>query len=262
VRLRIKNWKTFQHYDHRCPPWIKLHFKILSSRDWVSASDSDRVLAIACMLIASQDEAKDGSFDADPEYIYRVAYLHALPDFKPLIDRGFLEVLADASACKQMPTNGVTEKSREETEEEREEEALNGSELVLKICHAYPNCKYRHEMEIPPVVTNTIWKAINLEKGQWWVLEQYAKDYADSKPDPKFVMAIEKFFGDPNKYRRNWTSGDTKQPISKLEQLRALRAADGQNGRELEKQHGRPNPDAGIGERIPGGVPASGGAEI
>jgi hypothetical protein len=121
ARLRIKNWKTFQHYDHRCPPWIKLHFKILSSRDWVKASDSERVLAIACMLIASQDEAKDGSFDADPDYIQRVAYLNTPPDFKPLIDKGFLEVLADASACKQESTNGVTEKrqSREETETEQ-----------------------------------------------------------------------------------------------------------------------------------------------
>jgi hypothetical protein len=118
MRLRVKNWKTFQHYDHRCPPWIKLHFKILHSKDWVTFNDAERVLAIACMLVASQDEAKDGSFDADPDYVRRVAYLNSTPDFNPLITLGFLETLADASACKQKIQNGVTET---ETEKKREE---------------------------------------------------------------------------------------------------------------------------------------------
>lgn len=116
-RLRIRNWRTFQHYKDRCPPWVKLHFKMLTSRDWVSASDSERVLAVACMLIASQDAANDGSFDADPEYFTRVAYLNSSPDFNSLIKLGFLETLADASGCKQK-----IQKSSPETEEETERE--------------------------------------------------------------------------------------------------------------------------------------------
>jgi hypothetical protein len=225
MRLRIKNWKTFQHYDHRCPPWIKLHFKILSSRDWVSASDRERVLAIACMLIASQDEAKDGSFDADPEYIQRVAYLSEVPDFKPLINRGFLELQADASECKQMSTNGVTEKSRDRVIEETEKS--DGSEIVLKVLQAYPYCKYRNEMEIPPIVSHYVQKAINMEKGQWWVLESYARAYADSKPDPEYVISPEKFFSDPNKYRREWKRGEpTKSTFSGIGALLKADAED------------------------------------
>jgi hypothetical protein len=223
LRLRIKNWKTFQHYDHRCPPWIKLHFKILSSRDWVSASDSERVLAIACMLVASQDEAKDGSFDADPEYIQRVAYLHTAPDFNPLINRGFLETLADASACKQKIPNGVTEKSRDREEEETEES--DGGEIVLKVLQAYPNCKYKNEMEIPPIVAHYVKQAINWENGQWWLLEAYAKAYADSKPESKYVMGPEKFFSDPNKYRKEWGNGD-KQTGRYTELLNSLSEVD------------------------------------
>ena len=123
MRLRIKNWETFQHYKNRCPPWIKLHFKILSSRDWVNLNDADRVLAIASMLIASQDDANDGSFDADPDYFYRVAYLKTRPNFNNLIKQGFLEVLlADASVCKRMPTNAIPEK---ETETEIEKKLLS-----------------------------------------------------------------------------------------------------------------------------------------
>lgn len=120
--LRIRNWGQYQHYKDRCPPWIKLHFKLLSSRDWVVLADASRVLAVACMLVASQSDGEPGEFSADPEYIQRVAYLHDTPDFKPLIDCGFLEVvdgvLADASGCKQKLANRTTEA---ETEKEKKD---------------------------------------------------------------------------------------------------------------------------------------------
>lgn len=96
--LRVRNWAKYQHYKDRNPPWIKLHFAMLSSKDWVMMNDSERVLAVACMLIASQSDTPDGSFDADPDYIKRVAYLSSTPDFNSLIKLGFLE---DASGCKQ-----------------------------------------------------------------------------------------------------------------------------------------------------------------
>lgn len=114
ARLRVKNWSQYQHYKDRAPPWIKLHFKLLHSRDWVSASDSDRVLAIASMLIASQDDAGDGSFEADPDYFQRVAYLSKRPDFNNLIRLGFLE---SASKTEQKQANVSTET---ETETETE----------------------------------------------------------------------------------------------------------------------------------------------
>lgn len=96
--LKIKNWKKFQHYNDRNPPWIKLHFEILSSTDWVTLNDASRVLAVASMLIASRN---DGKVPADPHYIKRVAYLNTLPNFKPLINCGFFEnPQADASTLQ------------------------------------------------------------------------------------------------------------------------------------------------------------------
>jgi hypothetical protein len=109
--LRVKNWRKFQHYSDRNPPWIKLHFEILSSRDWVTLDDASRVLAIACMLIASRNE---GVIPADSDYVQRVAYLKKPPNFKPLIACGFLEVASD---CKQMLAS-----ARPETETETETE--------------------------------------------------------------------------------------------------------------------------------------------
>lgn len=138
MRLRIRNWREYQHYKDRAPPWIKLHFSILSSKDWVCASNSERLLAIACMLIASQDKVNDGSFDADPNYFQRVAYLHEVPDFNPLIKSGFLEVmLADASKLYQMQADARPEESRGEERQSRAEDiplsdSANPDDVQLK----------------------------------------------------------------------------------------------------------------------------------
>jgi len=109
--FRVKNWTKFQHYRDRNPPWIKLHFEMLSSQDWVELDDASRVLAIACMLIASRN---GGEVPANPGYLKRVAYLNKAPNFKPLIECGFLE---SASGCKQMLAT-----ARPETETETETE--------------------------------------------------------------------------------------------------------------------------------------------
>lgn len=94
--FRIRNWRTFQHYRDRNPPWIKLHCEILSSEDWVSLDDDGKLLAIACMVIAAKN---DGEVPNNPDYVKRVAYLEQYPNFGPLVLCGFLEdPQADASA--------------------------------------------------------------------------------------------------------------------------------------------------------------------
>ena len=110
----VRNWRKYQHYTDRNPPWIKLHFEILSSEDWVMLADDSRVLLIASMLIASRNQ---GKVPNNPEYIRRVCHLKKV-DFKPLIDIGFLEC---ASSCKQMQAEfrPETEAYKEETEKNR-----------------------------------------------------------------------------------------------------------------------------------------------
>lgn len=110
---RVRNWSQFQHYKKRNPPWIKLHFELLSSRDWVMLDDASRLLAIACMLVASRH---NGEVPDDPEYIRRVAHLDRVPNLKPLIKCGFIE--SQAFACK--PLANACAIDREETERESE----------------------------------------------------------------------------------------------------------------------------------------------
>jgi uncharacterized phage protein (TIGR02220 family) len=102
----IPTWREYQHYADRSPPWIKLHYDMLSSRSWVMLADASRVLMVSCMLIASRN---DGRVPDDIEFLKRVAYINGKVDLKPLIDIGFLvpnfNVLADASGCKQKQAN-------------------------------------------------------------------------------------------------------------------------------------------------------------
>jgi len=109
TELRIRNWRKFQHYKDRSPPWIKLHYDLISSKDWVTLDDCSKLLAVVCMLIASRN---DGCIPNDPEYIQRVAYLKKKVDLKPLVECGFLE--ADASSRKQMLADDPPEERRGE----------------------------------------------------------------------------------------------------------------------------------------------------
>lgn len=125
---RIKNWREFQHYKDRNPPWIKLHFSILSSKDWVTLDDASRVLAITLMLIGSKNEGLIDGSDSGLEYIRRVAYLKKRPNIKPLILCGFLEI---ASECKQMLAEFRPETENINTDREEVPAEVSGERTAL-----------------------------------------------------------------------------------------------------------------------------------
>lgn len=80
--------------------------------------DASKLLAVVCMLVASRNE---GRVPANPIYVKKVGQLDATPDFKPLIQCGFLEDVADAStpqadACPRAHSR----EAETETEAERE----------------------------------------------------------------------------------------------------------------------------------------------
>lgn len=129
AHYRIIGWDKYQHYKDRDPPWIKLHRDTLTSQTWVDADDRTRVLAIACMLIAA---GTDNRIPADPGFVRRRAYLGYDPDFQPLIDLGFVELVNDAKdlaenrkrplAQRKQTLASDTECSSETEERQRREE--------------------------------------------------------------------------------------------------------------------------------------------
>ena len=133
MRYQIIGWSDYQHYKDRAPPWIKLHHTLLTSEFWVMSDDASKLLAIASMLLAARDKACDGSFNGDPEYVKRFAYLGSNPNFKPLIEHGFISMLQDAS---NVLAPCITEKSREEKRTPYSPPKVD--ETFAEFWHAYP----------------------------------------------------------------------------------------------------------------------------
>ena len=123
--LKIRNWETFQHYRDRSPPWIKLHVEILSSKDWVLATDRTKLLMVVCMLVASRN---GGEIPNEPEYLKKVGQLNHVPDLSPLMsgDNPWLQAsastIAQASAIPRALARGEKRRGEESREEKSREE--------------------------------------------------------------------------------------------------------------------------------------------
>lgn len=120
--LRVKDWREFQHYKGRRPPWIKLHRGLLDNYEFHSLPDASRALAPCIWLLAS--EYDEGAIPWNPSAIafrLRMDETRFLAALNPLIEAGFLTCDDNASGalaeCKQ---NHLSESEEEtETEEER-----------------------------------------------------------------------------------------------------------------------------------------------
>jgi hypothetical protein len=115
--LRIKNWREFQHYTDRLPPWVKLHHSLLDNFEFHSLPVASKALAPMLWLLASEN--LDGSISDDLTKVafrLRTTVNDVQTALKPLIDKGFVasdsNVLAD---CEQ--------RALPETETETETEA-------------------------------------------------------------------------------------------------------------------------------------------
>jgi hypothetical protein len=123
MTIRVKNWKDFQHYKDRSPPWIKLHKGLLDNYEYQCLPVASRALAPMLWLLASESDR--GEIDPDPKKIafrLRMSEKEVVEAIKPLIAAGFLICDSGTLAeCKQpaMPET-ETETYKPETETERE----------------------------------------------------------------------------------------------------------------------------------------------
>lgn len=101
-----KNWHSFQHYNKRNPPWVKLHRALLDDSTFQQLPDASRALAPMLWLIASSE--KCGTFNADSsELAFRLRTTSEWIDIalKPLIEKGLFIVASKLLAsCKQLAT--------------------------------------------------------------------------------------------------------------------------------------------------------------
>jgi len=51
-----QDWREFQHYKHRDPPWIRLYRKLLNDREWFGLDGDAAKVLIMCWPIASEND--------------------------------------------------------------------------------------------------------------------------------------------------------------------------------------------------------------
>ncbi len=116
--MRIKNWRQFQHFKDRTPPWIKLHKGLLDDPDWHNLDAECSKILVMLWLIASEDPEMNG----------------ALPDIRKLSFRLRIEENRLKKVCIKLShyldhddinviSPCYTEERRGETETETEKEA-------------------------------------------------------------------------------------------------------------------------------------------
>lgn len=126
LMLSVKNWRKFQHYQHRRPPWIKLHRELLDDYDFLRLPLASQALAVRLWLIAS--ETDDGSLPSD---VGKLAFrLHCSEKetseaINALVSCGFLDCSQVASDALAESTQSATlEKSRDREESEKKKEKI------------------------------------------------------------------------------------------------------------------------------------------
>jgi hypothetical protein len=91
--LTVKNWKQFQHYGKRNPPWIKLHRAILDDYAFCALPDIAKGHLMLLWLYASQN---NGQVPFDIPFLERKLSCSGI-DLSLLVQSGFLVELPSAS---------------------------------------------------------------------------------------------------------------------------------------------------------------------
>jgi len=67
--MQIKNWKKFQHFKDRKPPWVKLYRDLLDDIEWFELDPKAAKVLVMLWLIASED---DGNIPTAKQLAFRL----------------------------------------------------------------------------------------------------------------------------------------------------------------------------------------------
>ena len=125
IKIAPKNWKKFQHYTGRTPPWIKLHRSLLDDYSFHCLPLASKALAPGLWLLASEYE--NGLIDASEQEVafrLRVSVSELRTAIKSLLENGFFIDASGMLAERYQDATLETEKEREiETEGDTETRA-------------------------------------------------------------------------------------------------------------------------------------------
>jgi len=121
VPMHIKNWKTYQHYKDRSPPWIKLYHSILDDIEWHKLDPLASKVLVMCWLLASEDAKGEGNLPDIEEMAFRFRIdikklKTAISSLNHWIKDDNSNVLADCKQVAMLETETETYKEEKETD--------------------------------------------------------------------------------------------------------------------------------------------------
>jgi len=121
MKIRVRSFDKYQHYKHRTPPWVKIHRKALSDRDFSSLPDSAWRLAWEILLLSSENGDRGSlEFEAASDLSWRLRRPISKGDLQALGSIGFIVPLDDdASAMLATRQQGACSETETETETEK-----------------------------------------------------------------------------------------------------------------------------------------------
>ena len=108
MKLRPKNWDTFQHYKDRRPPWIKLHHALVDDPAFHALKGEDAKYLMLIWLIASED--LEGYLPSNHDLAWRLRI--AEKQLTQLLARLQAWIVYDASKPLSPPEQPATPEER------------------------------------------------------------------------------------------------------------------------------------------------------
>ncbi len=85
--FEVVNWKRYQHYKERRPPWIKLYNALLDDYAWTQLPDNAKLHYVCILLLASR---LDNRIPVDAPWIGSVVHIETTPALTALADAGLI----------------------------------------------------------------------------------------------------------------------------------------------------------------------------
>ena len=178
--MHIKNWKKFQHFKDRKPPWVKLYRDLLDDLEWHELDPKAAKTLVMLWLIASED---DGHIPSTKQLAFRLRMSEkdtevCISKLSHWLEHDDIKVISDRYQDDAPETETETE-----TELEKETDIIcppNGEPSGL------PNCNHQgvidlYHQKLPTLRRIEVWN--NTRSGylkQRW--REVAAELAEQKP--------------------------------------------------------------------------------
>ena len=142
--VRIRNWKKFQHFKDRSPPWVKLYRDILDDPDWHDLPAEAAKALVMMWVIASEDETKEGRLPDSKKLAFRLRISEK--SLKTIMSQASQWLIQDdISVISEGYQVDAPERAGEETETETETEYIDTSCLVVS---KLPTCPQQEILKL------------------------------------------------------------------------------------------------------------------